>query len=174
MDISKALKFAELKHQHQVRKYTNEPYVNHCVNVANILNELEYHPTIITAALLHDTVEDTQTTIEEIESEFGILVARLVEQLTDVYTSRAFPNIKRKERKLLECYRLSKITADAKTIKLADLIDNTSSIVERDPAFAKIYLKEKEELLTVLGEGNSYLMRRAVDLLKESKIKLGI
>lgn len=168
----KALEFAKIAHGEQKRKYTNEPYINHPIAVSKIVEELGVHEDILCVALLHDVVEDTPVTIDEIEKEFGIIVSRIVADLTDVYTTEAFPNIRRKERKLLECFRISKISGNAKTIKLADLIDNTSSIIEYDKSFAKVYLKEKEEMLKVLSGGDPSLMIRALKVLKESKIKL--
>lgn len=170
--IQKALEFATIAHGEQKRKYTNEPYINHPIAVSKIVEELGVHEDIICAALLHDVVEDTDKTIQDIEDNFGVIIARIVEDLTDVYTSEAFPGIRRKERKMLECYRLSKVSGNAKTIKLADLIDNTSSIVEHDKSFAKVYLAEKEEMLKALSGGESSLMLRALQILKESKVKI--
>lgn len=170
--IKRALEFATIAHGEQKRKYTNEPYINHPIAVSKIVEELGVHEDIICAALLHDVVEDTDKTIQDIEESFGVVIARIVEDLTDVYTSEAFSNIRRKERKQLECYRLSKASGNAKTIKLADLIDNTSSIVEYDKSFAKVYLNEKEEMLKVLSGGDPSLMIRALQILKESKLQL--
>lgn len=170
----KALEFATKAHKNQKRKYTEEPYVNHVIAVAKTITDLGLHQDLICAALLHDTVEDTETTIEDIDREFGTSISNLVEQLTDVYTSETFPKINRTERKKLECYRLSKVSGNAKTIKLADLIDNTSSIVKYDPKFAKVYLREKEEMLQILNGGDPRLMQRALSTLKEAKKQLGI
>lgn len=170
----KALLFATKAHEGQRRKYTGEPYINHPISVSNIIESLGLHEDLICAALLHDIVEDTHISIEDIEKEFGVVISRLVNQLTDAYTHNNFPNIGRIHRKNLECYRLWKASGNAKTIKLADLIDNTSSIVEHDKSFAKVYLREKEEMLQVLEGGDQRLMIIAVQTLKESKIKLGI
>jgi (p)ppGpp synthase/HD superfamily hydrolase len=170
----KALEFAVRAHGEQKRKYTNDPYIKHPIEVAELVKSRGVHTDIVCAALLHDVVEDTPVAINEINQEFGIIIGRIVEDLTDVYTSEAFPNIRRKERKLLECYRLSKVSGNAKTIKLADLINNTSSIVENDPGFAKVYLEEKTEMLTALTGGDQVLMNLAVKTLKEAKQKLNL
>ncbi len=167
-----ALQFATIAHAEQKRKYTSEPYINHPIAVANIIQELGLHEDIVCAALLHDVVEDTPVTIDQIEGKFGIIISRLVDQLTDVYTHEAYPHIPRRERKKLECYRLLNVSGTAKTIKLADLIDNTSSIVQYDRSFAKVYLREKEEMLHVLSGGDQFLMSRAVNILKKSKLEL--
>lgn len=172
--IQKALGFATHKHDGQLRKYTNEPYIVHPVAVMEILKDIGFHESVLCAALLHDTVEDTNTTIQEIEEDFGILIARMVGDLTDVYTSEAYPNIGRKNRKKLECYRLLKVQGNSKSIKLADLIDNTKSIIEGDISFAKVYMQEMEELLFVLEGGDQRLMDMAVKSLFEAKTAIMI
>lgn len=164
-----ALGFATHAHKDQVRKYTGEPYITHPIAVKDTLLKLQFHTDVLIAALLHDTVEDTDTTIQDIEEYFGTIVARLVEDLTDVYTSRALPHLNRKERKRLECARLGGVSSYAQSIKLADLIDNTPSIVLGDAGFAKIYLEEKEEMLKVLIKGSLELQDRAYKALTFGK-----
>jgi (p)ppGpp synthase/HD superfamily hydrolase len=171
--LEKALLFASKAHEVQKRKYTGEDYIVHPIAVMEILKSLNLHESILCAALLHDTVEDTTTTVQDIEENFGVQVARIVSDLTDVYTSKAYPNINRRLRKNLECYRMLKMSSTAKTIKLADLIDNTKSILEHDPNFAEVYIKEKEELLFVLEGGNQALMDMAVKSMLNAKKKLG-
>ena len=75
--IEKAYLFAEKKHEGQIRK-SGDPYISHCIGVAMILADLQGGPATIIAGLLHDTIEDTGTTKEEIEKEFGKEVADLV------------------------------------------------------------------------------------------------
>ena len=170
-----ALSFATKAHGEQKRKYTFGPYINHPIAVAKKVQDLGYHEDIVCAALLHDVVEDVpEITIDDIEKEFGIIISRMVNDLTDVYTTEAFPLIRRKERKLLECFRISKISSNAKTIKVADLIDNTYSIVQYDKDFAKIYLREKEEMLKVLSGADQFLMAECFTVLKKAKEKLSI
>lgn len=101
--LQKAIDFATYKHKTQFRKYTGESYIVHPMAVMEMLRTLEFHETILCAAILHDTVEDTNTTIQELEENFGIQVSRMVEDLTDLYTSENFPHIGRKNRKKLEC-----------------------------------------------------------------------
>lgn len=170
--ISFTYGFAAHAHKDQKRKYTNTPYINHCLNVKNKLQSLGFSEYILVAAILHDTVEDTNTTPRDIEENFGTIVARLVEYLTDVYTKEAYPDLNRKERKLLETERLSKISSDAKSIKLADLIDNSYSIVDYDPGFARTYLAEREELLDVLEGGDIRLLKEAYEVLDKGKRKI--
>ncbi|MDY5455578.1 MAG: bifunctional (p)ppGpp synthetase/guanosine-3',5'-bis(diphosphate) 3'-pyrophosphohydrolase [Bacilli bacterium] len=81
--IEKAYKFADKKHEGQLRK-SGDPYVSHVLGVAQILSTLNAGPSTIVAGLLHDTIEDTSTTKEEIEKEFGPDIAYLVESLTKI------------------------------------------------------------------------------------------
>lgn len=172
--LEKALEFATIKHKGQIRKYDNEPYITHPIAVMNILKVFGFHETILCAALLHDVVEDTPTPIQEIENNFGIQVSRMVQDLTDVYTHERFPNIRRLERKKLECYRLWQVQGNSKSIKLADMIHNTKSIVEHDKDFAKVFIMEMEELLKVLDGGDQRLMDIAVHTLFGAKKVLGL
>lgn len=154
-------KFANAAHSavEQVRKYTNEPYIVHPVDVADICNTVaikehfddERRIRIIQGALLHDTVEDTEATYNQIESEFGRDVLNLVFWCTDV-TTKAQGN--RRVRKELELERLLRAPSDAKFIKLADFISNTRSIVEHDVGFATTYLSEKQAILEAFAAYN--------------------
>lgn len=149
--IQHATVFATQAHAGQKRKYTGDDYIVHPIAVAELVRERGGSEHQIIAALLHDTVEDTDVTVQEIALNFGWIVATLVEELTDVYTHEAHPDKNRAMRKSLEADRLAKVSPEAKLIKLCDMIDNTSTIVEHDPGFAKVYLKEKQELYTKMG-----------------------
>lgn len=153
--------FAEARHgaiDHR-RKYTNTPYIEHPRAVAAIVAGVAgATPEMVAAALLHDTIEDTGTTKFEIIEAFGMVVARLVVELTDV-TTKADGN--RATRKGIERERLRNVSAEAKTIKLADLIHNSQSILEHDPNFAVVYMREKRELLDALDGGSPVLMAEA-------------
>ena len=143
--------FANEAHAGQTRRYTNEPYFNHVFSVAERVKELTDDEEIIAAALLHDTVEDTEVTDEDILNIFGDRIAALVYDLTDHFTSETYPNLNRKQRKKLEAERIGKANGDVRLIKLCDIADNTGSIVEHDPGFARIYMKEKSYLLKQMG-----------------------
>ncbi|WP_210325037.1 HD domain-containing protein [Mesorhizobium silamurunense] len=142
----------------QLRKYTGEPYIVHPVAVAEIVKSVPHTPEMIVAALLHDTVEDTPATFEDIEEEFGPRVAGLVRWLTDVSKPS---DGNRAARKALDLAHIAQAPPEAKTIKLADLIDNTSTIKERDPDFWRVYRHEKLRLLEVLKDGDATLWARA-------------
>lgn len=157
------------RHRHatigQVRKYTGEPYIVHPAAVVELVRSVPYTREMVAAAWLHDVVEDTGTTLAEIQLRFGKEVAKLVEMLTDVSTPS---DGNRGTRKSIDRDHTAKASPDAKTIKLADLIDNTSSIVRHDPEFANVYLAEKQALLEVLREGDSSLWGMADALVSAS------
>jgi (p)ppGpp synthase/HD superfamily hydrolase len=154
----KAKGFATERHEGQSRKYTGEPYINHPAAVVEIVRSVPHTEAMLAAAWLHDTVEDTDTTLQEIIGLFGTQVGMFVEMLTD--TSKPEDG-NRVLRKAIDCEHTAMAMPPAKTIKLADLIDNSYSILARDPEFAKVYLKEKGLLLQVLTEGDSFLWKRA-------------
>jgi (p)ppGpp synthase/HD superfamily hydrolase len=143
----------------QVRKYTFEPYIVHPAEVAGIIDSLEDATfEMVAAAWLHDVVEDTGVSLEVIRAEFGDKVAELVGWLTDV--SRPEDG-NRAVRKAIDREHTARAPAEAQTVKLADLIANSRSILAHDPAFAKIYLAEKRMLLEVLTLGDAVLMAQA-------------
>lgn len=159
---TKAAIFAKRAHESidQRRKYTGDPYIVHPTAVALIVKSVKHTPQMIAAAYLHDVVEDTPVTSEEIHNEFGHAVGNLVDWLTDV-SKPADGN--REVRKAIDLAHTTKAPPAAKTIKLADLIDNTSTIKARDPDFWKVYRAEKLRLLEVLKEGDPMLWQRAME-----------
>jgi (p)ppGpp synthase/HD superfamily hydrolase len=148
----------------QKRKYTGEPYINHPAAVVALVKSVPHTEEMLAAAWLHDVVEDCGVSIEEILLVFGPEVAMLVEELTDVSKPS---DGNRAARKKLDREHSAKSCPAAKTIKLADLIDNSISILERDPDFAKVYLHEKRELLPLLKEGDAKLWEMANKLAQE-------
>lgn len=171
----------------QKRKYSGEPYWVHTDEVADTVASVTNDEDTIVGAHGHDLKEDVfpellkQLRIEEHDVLFAeymtIFYGRadlFVNELTDVYTREAFSNKNRAERKRLERERIGKISIEAKTIKLADLISNTKSIVTEDAGFAKTYLKEKFALLGELSNGNPILLQRATAQTLESFQKLGL
>lgn len=148
------------------RKYTDEPYINHPAAVVELVRSVPHTEAMLCAAWLHDVVEDTPATINDIEREFGMEIAAMVGMLTDISTPR---DGNRATRKAIDRAHTAKASAEAKTVKLADLIDNTRSIIAHDPEFAKVYLREKVLLLEVLGEGDATLMAGARKFLTYNK-----
>lgn len=156
--VAKALDFATKAHGDQVRKYTGEPYTNHLVEVMNIVRTVKSDDSMLAAALLHDTIEDTSVTEADVKKEFGDRIAKLVVELTDISKPE---DGNRATRKAIDRDKLAKVSDDAQTIKLADLISNGKDIAINDPKFAKVFLNEKRQLLEVLDRGDSTLMKKA-------------
>lgn len=177
------LKFVQVRHGEQVRKYTGEPYWTHVVCVAEILSEVTDQEGLIEVALGHDLVEDTDTTLEDITAvlkdigysdELNQFICAGIYHLTDVYTKESYPNFNRKLRKALEAKRLGNIPPVYQTVKYADLIHNSMSIVGRDRGFAKVYIVEKEEILRRMNRGNEALLMHCQNIVKDAKLKLDI
>ena len=155
--VERARVFATAAHAAvgQVRKYTFEPYIVHPAEVASIVRSVPHTDEMVAAAWLHDTVEDTDVTIEDVRAEFGDKVAELVGWLTDV--SRPDDG-NRAVRKAMDRAHSAEAPADAQTVKLADLIANTRSIMKHDVAFAKTYLEEKRLMLEIMDKGDATLL----------------
>lgn len=120
-DLMRCVQFAAHKHKDQRRKEPSKPpFINHPINVATIL-AVEANiddKEVLQAALLHDTVEDTDTTFEEIETAFGKNVADIVREVTD---DKSLPKL---ERKQLQIEHAKTSSTKAKLVKLADKLDN--------------------------------------------------
>ena len=171
--LSRARDYATTAHSriNHKRKYTGQPYQVHLKAVAQILRQVTDDEKLLAAAWLHDVVEDTEATHHEIEKAFGKEVASLVYQLTDI--SRPGDG-NRAYRKALDRAHLAEASRSAKTIKLADLIDNTRDICKHDEKFAHVYVHEASALLEVLGDGDERLVSQAQKALNKCCDKLGI
>lgn len=167
-----ALQFAAEAHGNQQRKYTDELYIEHPKRVAETVKSVRHSPEMICAAYLHDVVEDTPVTLEDIKKKFGGTVAGLVEELTDEYVKEKYPHLNRRRRKDKEVERQAKMSPEAKTIKLADVIDNTLDIVRNDKGFARKYVPEMEALTEALQGGNEELLARAREEVRKGKMML--
>ena len=152
----------------QKRKYTNEPYIVHPMEVAEIVASVTNDSEMIAAAWLHDVVEDTPFDLDHVGDwmmDYGkasAIGAWKVGQYVYELTEQSKPEDgNRAARKRIDREFLAKSTPEAATIKLADLISNTSTICEYDPGFARVYMREKRDLLEVLRHGNADLWARA-------------
>ena len=125
--LVRAYKFSDVAHAGQVR-HSGEPYVSHCIEVARILADLQLDTTTVVSGLLHDIVEDTAITIEDVAREFGSEIAQIVDGLTKIAN---LPLSSREERQV-ENYRklLLSIAKDARVIliKLADRLHNMRTL----------------------------------------------
>ncbi|MDB9524693.1 HD domain-containing protein [Oscillatoria sp. CS-180] len=125
-----ALHFAAYKHRYQRRKDVEQtPYINHPIELLRILFEDGgvRDPVVLVSALLHDTVEDTETTLEEIRSRFGADVAAVVEQVTD---DKSQPQDVRKQ---LQIDHAADLSDRAKLVKLADKTANLRNVAQSPP-----------------------------------------
>lgn len=159
----KAMEFARKVHAEQRRKYTNNPYFDHLAEVAGItmtvgFDTFDYIQSVMAVAWLHDCVEDQGVTFTELSERFGRAVSDGVLWLSDLEEGN------RATRKQLSRERLSRAPGWIQTIKCADLISNTSSIVQYDPKFAVTYLEEKRLLLEVLTKADRRLWNIAKEL----------
>lgn len=160
--IDKAITFATKAHGDQKRKYTEEPYISHPIAVMEIVKTVPHTEEMLAAAVLHDVIEDTDQSYDDIYYYFGDIVADLVQGLTDV----SHPDDgNRQFRKALDRQHLAEQGADVQTIKLADMIHNTSTTKDHDPEFWKIYQKEKIALLEVLTKGSKVLHAKATEII---------
>lgn len=160
--VTRAKAFAEKAHTGHVRKYTGVPYITHPEAVAAIVATVPHTDEMLAAAWLHDVVEDTTATFDDIHHFFGGKVADLVAWLTELPAPG-----NRATRKARYRDHLAKAPAAAQTIKVADLMHNTLTIKKYAPGFYnKAYGPEKAALLKVLTKADPGLLRKARSQLK--------
>jgi guanosine-3',5'-bis(diphosphate) 3'-pyrophosphohydrolase len=174
--IFKALRFSAKKHNNQRRKDAKaSPYINHPIQVAEVLWSIGEvrDVNLLVASLLHDTIEDTDATPEEIQAEFGEEVMSLVLEVTD---DKSLPKQMRKQ---LQVEHAPHKTHKAKLLKLADKISNVGDIISSPPANwsmerIKEYLLWSERVVTGLRGVNEKLERHYDELLANGKQSLGL
>jgi (p)ppGpp synthase/HD superfamily hydrolase len=163
--INKAKMLAGKAHEGQMRKYSGMPYIVHPIEVATIVQSVDHTDEMIAAALLHDVVEDTDYSFEDIANEVSPKVSELVKGLTDVSNPQ---DGNRKVRKAIDKDHLAEQNAEVQTIKLADVISNSQDIKANDPKFAKVYIEEMKALLKVLTKGDKTLYAKAEEIVYSS------
>ena len=127
----KEIEFASRKHSTQRRRDQDaSPYINHPIAVTHLLADTGGVTDLVTlmAAVLHDTIEDTQTTAEELEAQFGRTVRKVVEEMTDD------KSLDKAVRKQLQVDHAPHLSSRAKAIKLADKIANVQDVTDTPPA----------------------------------------
>jgi guanosine-3',5'-bis(diphosphate) 3'-pyrophosphohydrolase len=173
--LLKAVAFAADKHRHQRRKDAEaSPYINHPIAVATVLaaeGDVSDEGTLVAAAL-HDTVEDTQTTIEELEEHFGAEVAHLVREMTDD------KSLEEAERKRLQIEHARKLSVRAKQLKIADKICNVRDVTDTPPADWPLqrrrdYLIWSEQVVAGCRGVNAKLDQAFDQTINRAKSKLG-
>lgn len=144
--MEEVIEFAKKKHKGQFRKFSKDPYIIHPIRVANILKNINEKDDVIMAAYLHDTIEDTNTTYEEIKDKFGLIIANLVKELTK---NRSEIEKIGKVKYLIN--KINNMSIDALTIKLADRLDNVMELSKSDQEFKEKYEEETIEILDKLN-----------------------
>ncbi|CAD7004351.1 unnamed protein product [Ceratitis capitata] len=169
--LMQGLQFAASKHRTQRRKDNETPYINHPINVATIL-AVEGGITdesVLIAALLHDTVEDTDTTFEEIKQHFGVEICEIVREVTDD------KSLEKQERKRLQIEHAAMSSFKAKLVKLADKLDNLRDLRRKPPIGWSL---ERQEQYYVWAKkvvdnmrGTNPVLERELDVIfKEKKL----
>jgi guanosine-3',5'-bis(diphosphate) 3'-pyrophosphohydrolase len=169
--LLRAAEFAAQKHCDQRRKGTaKRPYINHCIEVASLIANVGrvIDDSILVAALLHDTVEDTSTSRDEIAAQFGLTVADLVMEVSD---DKSLP---KQERKDLQVQHAPNYSAGAKIIKIADKISNVREIGADPPKKWKKkrrrqYFDWAESVVDGMGEVNAELEEMFTETLKRAR-----
>ncbi len=175
-ELLKAIHFAALKHRDQRRKDVEaSPYINHPIEVAETIARVGQVTDLVVlqSAILHDTVEDTLTTPEEIEEHFGLEVRRVVEEVTD---DKSLPKATRKQ---LQIDHAPHLSTRAQLVKLADKISNVRAVTETPPADWPLerrvaYLDWTENVVAGLRGCNAPLENLYDQLLSQGRAALSI
>lgn len=170
---TRALLFALRAHEGQKRKYTGEAFIAHPIVVADAVSRVTADPEILAAAYLHDVVEKTDTTIEQVQEVFGARVAALVTELTNVYTEQNYPEMPEPERKKAERARLRTISAEAKMVKLADVTANILDISQQNGPDAADLISAKEGIMLAVEDGEPRLRAAAHEALAGARRTVG-
>ncbi len=172
--ILKAIDFAADKHRAQRRKSAEGvPYINHPISVARILAEVGGvdNEEVLIAAILHDTLEDTETTREELDAAFGSVVRQLVDEVSD---DKCLPKAERKRLQIDHAHALS---PGAALIKLADKIANVRDLSQTPPVDWSIdrireYLDWAEKVVGNCPDVNRALLECFTEAVREGRQKL--
>ena len=172
--LIKAVRYSADNHRFQRRKGKEaSPYISHSLEVADLLASTGgiTDVPILVAAILHDTVEDTRTTFEEVEALFGEEVRAIVEELTDDKT------LPKAERKRLQIEHAPQLSSSAKPVKIADKICNIRDVAHDPPADWPLqrrreYLKWAERVVAGCRGSNPPLEQRFDEVLRDAWSKL--
>jgi (p)ppGpp synthase/HD superfamily hydrolase len=128
--LTKALAFAAEAHRNHRRKgASQEPYINHLIEVLDLVASVEDGDVdVLIAALLHDVLEDTRTRYDELVATFGVRIARIVQENSDDMT------LPKPERQRARMASISKKSREARLVKFADIISNLRAIAISPPA----------------------------------------
>ena len=175
-DVYEAMMFAYGAHKAigQKRKRTGLCYTTHVNNVARIVSNSGAPSYLISAAYLHDVVEDTKVTVEDINYGFGEQIASVVEGLTKI---TVVSDVSRAHRSKIERERLAQADNDVQWVKLADLIDNLSDCLleaqrGENIRWIKVYVEEKRQLMNIMLGGPQKLRIQVLKLIDDIEKEL--
>ena len=160
--LLRAARFACERHAGQVKPRQRRPVIDHCLEVALLVSEAGLGPEVIAAAILHDTLEKTETRRAEIETRFGAHVSALVEALTDLPSES---DAAAKE-------RLGRAPDEAQSIKCADIISNLEALARKGELTAGDRT-EKAATLAVLDRADARLAARAASVVEHGIVEPG-
>jgi GTP pyrophosphokinase len=169
--IENAIIFATRAHEGQMRKDGITPYIVHPLGVAESVRRYGGTEAQYIAALLHDTIEDCEVLWGEINDAFGRAVADLVEELTNVYTKEAYPELNRAARKKLEDERIAGISDEAKLVKICDIAYNINDLSGLG-GFKDRLLEEKSATIATIINSTSGELRELALNVQEQIVKL--
>jgi guanosine-3',5'-bis(diphosphate) 3'-pyrophosphohydrolase len=172
--LLKAIEFASRKHSTQRRKGVDaSPYINHPIAVAYLLADTGGVTDLVTltAAVLHDTIEDTETTVKELDEHFGQTVRKVVEEVTDD------KKLDKAVRKQLQIEHAPHLSPRAKAIKMADKIANLRDVVQSPPQDWDLerrieYLDWTEKVVTGCRGTNAALEKLYDEVFENGKRRL--
>jgi guanosine-3',5'-bis(diphosphate) 3'-pyrophosphohydrolase len=169
--LFKALSFSAEKHTKQRRKDIDKtPYINHPISLANILAQRwVIDENVLCAAILHDTIEDTETTVDELQEHFGEKITSIVLEVTDD------KSLEKSVRKQKQVEHAASISNEAKLVKLADKIANITDIINTPPADwstdrKKEYFEWAKAVVDNLRGAHQGLEKDFDDLINKAKI----
>lgn len=149
MLLIRAINFAAEKHAGQTRSGSDTPYINHPLRVMEIVSHSDSNESTLIAAVLHDVVEDTETTYEELREFLPEYIVSTIIELTDP------PGLPKAERRGLQVKRLRNGSTTAKQIKIADKISNCEDLLYKESGWEgrKIweYFKFSKELVDAVN-----------------------
>jgi (p)ppGpp synthase/HD superfamily hydrolase len=167
LDLERALRWAAICHRDQSRRVCDAPYIEHAMGVALIVDRAGFGDEVVIAGLLHDVVEDTAATLEQVEARFGSAVAEIVRHCSEVKTDAA--GVKRPwiDRKRDHLEAMAQAPVDARAVLLADKLHNLLSIEldlsEGRPVWSSFHAERDQVLwyyrtaLDLLGTGDPRL-----------------
>ncbi|QZE59307.1 metal-dependent phosphohydrolase [Erwinia phage pEa_SNUABM_2] len=155
---------ASQAHAGQVRKYTNEPYVNHPERVSAWLSQFHVGEVIEAAALCHDVLEDCDVSYSALEMTVGTQVADLVQEVTNGVYPEGTPRIEKYWGNIL---KLLQASHQAQTLKCGDIYDNCKDVYDLDPSYAARYIAEKFFLVRSFTRAQGDVRDATLNLLSE-------